>query len=180
MSQCQTWIVPALKAIHFYRSYLSSCFQARCEMKLVCLSRYPYCSWFDAHWKACVTWLWCSRLSLFFFCNCEKHSRHKVGLGVAHFNESVHTVQVKVLWVTVLLIREDFLHGQENMRNGTFEFEMVILIVRLSQNFILLVTRGTEGQKIYHQNNKIYRIKPKEVSEWQSNFYRKKIYDTFG
>ena len=101
-------------------------------------------------------------------------------MRVAHFNESVHTVQVKVLWVTVLLTREDFLHGQENVRNGAFEFEMVILIVRLSQNFILLVTRGTEGQKIYHQNNKIYRIKPKGVSEWQSNFYRKKIYDTFG
>ena len=117
---------------------------------------------------------------LFFSCNCEKHSRHKVGLGVAHFNESVHTVQVKVLWVTVLLIREDFLHGQENVRNGAFEFEMVSLIVMFSQNFILLVTRGTEGQKIYHQNNKIYRIKPKGVSEWQSNFYRKKIYDTFG
>ena len=33
---------PMLKAIHFYRSYLSSGFRARCEMELVCSSRYPY------------------------------------------------------------------------------------------------------------------------------------------
>ena len=30
---------PMLKAIHFYRSYLSSGFQARCKMELVCSSR---------------------------------------------------------------------------------------------------------------------------------------------
>ena len=33
---------PMLKAIHFYRSYLSSGFRARCEMELVYSSRYPY------------------------------------------------------------------------------------------------------------------------------------------
>ena len=58
--------------------------------------------------------------------NCEEHPCHKVGLGVAHFSESVLTVEVKVLWVTVFLIREHFLYGQENMRNGAVEFEMVI------------------------------------------------------
>ena len=31
-----------LKAIHLYRSYLSSGLRARCEMELVCSSRYPY------------------------------------------------------------------------------------------------------------------------------------------
>ena len=31
-----------LKAIHFYRSYLSSGFRARCEMELEYSSRYPY------------------------------------------------------------------------------------------------------------------------------------------
>ena len=50
-----------------YCSYLSSGFRVRCEMELVCSSRYPYYSWVDAHWKACVTWLWCTRLSLCFF-----------------------------------------------------------------------------------------------------------------
>ena len=56
-----------LKAIHFYRSYLSSGFRARCEMELVCSSRYPYFSWVNAHCEACVTWLWCTGLSLCFF-----------------------------------------------------------------------------------------------------------------
>ena len=77
--------------------------------------------------------------------NLEGHPRQKVGLDVAHFSESVHTVEIKVFWVIVLLIWEDFLPGQENMRNAAVELEMVILIIGLSQNLILLVTRATEG-----------------------------------
>ena len=36
--QCQTCVEAALKAIHFYRSYLNSGFRAYYEMELECLS----------------------------------------------------------------------------------------------------------------------------------------------